>query len=278
MTSNMSNAPVNNSIYTTATGTAQSDVFITFLSDRDPSPSDVQFPVKKRWVNTTTGDEFILTGYVGNSGINTAIWLKISQGKSQDITQITVDTGTSPILPDVNGNINITSSDNTISVNGSAADKINLTIPKPPAFLYTANSEINITGNGDPGTVSFANVVFDQYNNFDGTFFTAPITGNYFFSVAVTVSNLTGANTRMIVELVANTKRYQFGNINAGADFETNTGNKTLTVNGSVIVPMTAAIGTVSAVVTVYGGAKDISTYNEVFAALNTFISGYLVV
>jgi hypothetical protein len=93
MTSNMSNAPVNNALYTTANGTTQSDVFFTFLADRDPTANDVNFPVNKRWINTTSGEEWILTGYIGNSGITTASWLQISQGSAQDIISLTDNDG-----------------------------------------------------------------------------------------------------------------------------------------------------------------------------------------
>jgi len=150
-----------------------------------------------------------------------------------------------------------------------------------PSFLYTADSQINVTGNGVTAVVSFAHMVFDQGNPggfvFNGTDFSAPVDGNYLFNVCITVSNLTVANTRIMVDLVAASGRYQISNINAGVVFETNTGDKRLTVTGSVIVPMTNGGTTVHVAVTVFGGAQDISVFNEIFGALNTFISGHLV-
>jgi len=580
MTSNMSNAPVNNALYTTANGTTQSDVFFTFFADRDPTTNDINFPVNKRWINTTSGEEWILTGYVGNSGINTATWLQISQGSAQDIISLSdndgnlaypsLDTDVPPnniqiageigekngtpfstttagtnsitinpmatarlivdqnagngtnttimgamalarsgdtifILPGtytenvdmlsgvalaayssdgINGNVvilgrvrlagngtcsfaglqlktngnyaieltgnatmnfvdcNIVANDFTAIHVNNAVGQINLdqciggnagnnpffavdlgvlevsdsfignssssataictcagtfncftthfdysvttsgtgsvnyyfsrfhtagfngvgltlvgtggatieecvfqtgsgvavtvgagcncnfqnnvvdstaanaitgagainyannsfvnnsniatTTQSPntlrygyarstlqPSFLYTADSQINVTGNGVTAVVSFAHMVFDQGNPggfvFNGTDFSAPVDGNYLFNVCITVSNLTVANTRIMVDLVAASGRYQISNINAGVVFETNTGDKRLTVTGSVIVPMTNGGTTVHVAVTVFGGAQDISVFNEIFGALNTFISGHLV-
>ena len=56
--------PHANQLYSLTTGTFSTDSLITVLSSIDPSISDVNFPIGKRWVNTQTAKEFILIGFV----------------------------------------------------------------------------------------------------------------------------------------------------------------------------------------------------------------------
>jgi len=68
---------MSNIVYTQGTGSASTDVFVTKISEKNPSPSDVNYPVGKRWVNSTTGIEFILIGQTSNNGQIFANWIAL---------------------------------------------------------------------------------------------------------------------------------------------------------------------------------------------------------
>jgi len=72
-----------------------------------------------------------------------------------------------------------------------------ITQPLQPAFLAVLASTIsNVTGDGTLYTIVWDTEVFDQNSDFDGTStFTAPVTGRYEISMAVTVGDLGAAHT-----------------------------------------------------------------------------------
>lgn len=78
MTSYQANGPVSVEGYGVAVGASSSDPFITVFSTRDPTTNDVNYPVKKRWLNLTTPKEWILTGFNNTTGQTLANWLDIS--------------------------------------------------------------------------------------------------------------------------------------------------------------------------------------------------------
>lgn len=84
-----------------------------------------------------------------------------------------------------------------------------ITKPLQPAFLATASAQSNVTGDGTVYTVVFANEVFDQNNDFDGTStFTAPVTGRYLFTVTLDFSGLGAANTAGNISLVTSNRTH----------------------------------------------------------------------
>jgi hypothetical protein len=68
---------MSNIVYTQGTGSSSTDVFVTRISEQNPSPSDINYPVGKRWVNSTTGGEFILVGQTSNNGQILANWIAL---------------------------------------------------------------------------------------------------------------------------------------------------------------------------------------------------------
>ena len=75
-----SNGPVGNENYSIATGTNPTGPFITLLMTRDPTQYDFNYPKTQRWVNTTTGSEFILIGFSNVTGQTLANWLLLTWG------------------------------------------------------------------------------------------------------------------------------------------------------------------------------------------------------
>jgi len=63
--------------------------------------------------------------------------------------------------------------------------------------------QTNVTGNVTAASVNYTNVIFDQSSSYDGlNLYTAPITGNYFFSAGVTMGGFTStawSNTSFIL-------------------------------------------------------------------------------
>lgn len=147
-----SNAPLANENYSVATGTNSSAPFITIFMTRDPTQYDFNYPVKQRWLNTSTPREFILTGYTNVSGQTLAVWLELSDGDA--LTQIGVPNGTSPILPDSNGLVNFTSNNSSVTITGSAggtgAQNIDFSVQN-----YTKSTWVPTINGSTPGTTAY---------------------------------------------------------------------------------------------------------------------------
>lgn len=103
--------PVTSNLYSVSTGTSNTKVFITYFASVNPTPQNTQFPVQKRWVNTVSAAEFILTGFTTSSGVITANWLELTAGSSNTET-LTANTG---IATAVNSNINVLGDTTTIN-------------------------------------------------------------------------------------------------------------------------------------------------------------------
>lgn len=81
-----------------------------------------------------------------------------------------------------------------------------------PAFLAYASALSNVTGDATYYTVVFANEVFDQAANFDGTStFTAPVTGRYLISATLQVTGITDGMSENSVDLVTSNRTYRTG-------------------------------------------------------------------
>ena len=109
--------PTNN-LYTLGTGTVSTTVFLTVISDRNPTSYDLQWPVQQRWINKNSGIEYFLIGFVSTSGTVLANWIQISGGTTA-LNSLTGNSGgaISPIA----GNINVLGDATTINIVGTFA-------------------------------------------------------------------------------------------------------------------------------------------------------------
>lgn len=74
-----------------------------------------------------------------------------------------------------------------------------------PCFLTYLNASVsNVTGNGTNYQIAFDAIGFDQTSSIAAGIFTAPVSGRYFFSAAVAVSNLGAAHTTGYMLIVKN--------------------------------------------------------------------------
>ncbi len=118
-------APIANEFYCVANGVSSSNAFIEFFASRDPTTNDVNFPIQKRWFNTTSNNEFILVGFTTSQGLKSAIWEPITTAGSS--VKFPVPFGTSPVVPDATGNVSLTSTGGTITITGGT-NSINLDV------------------------------------------------------------------------------------------------------------------------------------------------------
>lgn len=119
------NNPVINSLDAFAVGRSSTGSFITEFSTRDPSTNDANYPLQKRWVNTSTGTEWILISYSNSSGQLQGNWLQIG---------------------DAGPSLNTLSGDTGGSVPGNASDNISL----------VGDNIITTAGNPSTSTIAFS--------------------------------------------------------------------------------------------------------------------------
>jgi hypothetical protein len=117
---NMNQIPIN-SLYTIANGITPSTPFVEVFMDRDPTPNDTQYPIQKRWFNTTTDAEWILIGFTSAGGLLQAEWVDLSSGSGAVLSittpsgDIFPDPGTHEITFTSNGSVSITGTGSTVN-------------------------------------------------------------------------------------------------------------------------------------------------------------------
>lgn len=216
-------------VYTQGFGSRPENVEVPHLDTRAPASTDIQFPIGKRWVDTTNNHTYTLTSQSSAGGTVSSTWTAEGSGSSA-LSTLSGDTGTA--TPS-SGNIEISGTANQITTAASGAivtaslpaaitapgsltttttltagtgftittggGTLNGTIRKPtnPAFMgFAAAALPNKTGNGanyQLGTDALT-VAYDLGTNFNsnGTF-TAPVDGVYDLRTVVYFTNCTTA-------------------------------------------------------------------------------------
>jgi hypothetical protein len=87
----MTNTTQPGSLYTVGTGATSSSVFVDYFSTRDPTVNDINFPIQKKWLNTTLGNYWILESFTPTSTTLLANWIKIASELSDE--SLTGNTG-----------------------------------------------------------------------------------------------------------------------------------------------------------------------------------------
>lgn len=98
------NTTISNINYSQSSTGSPTDPFVTLFSTRDPTEYDFNYPVQKRWLNTTSAEEFILVGFTTVNNIRNAIWQNITSGIT-NVKTLTGDSG-GAVSADATNNIN----------------------------------------------------------------------------------------------------------------------------------------------------------------------------
>jgi hypothetical protein len=73
----MTNTTTPNLLYSANSGSSSSNPFIDVFESRNPTTNDVNYPIQKKWTNTSTGEFWELIRFTSFNGHLQAIWLQI---------------------------------------------------------------------------------------------------------------------------------------------------------------------------------------------------------
>jgi len=110
--------PLPQFVNTVGSGGTSTAPFLTIFQARNPTTSDLAYPISKRWVNTTTEIEWILRGFTSTGGVVQADWIALTSPIA--VIDLTGNTG-GPVGPDGSGNINVVGDGTTITIAGNPA-------------------------------------------------------------------------------------------------------------------------------------------------------------
>jgi hypothetical protein len=153
-----------NVFYPVANATASSNVFVDVFNNRNPTSSDVQYPVQKKWFNTENNSFWILIGFTTNQGIITADWEEISSGSIFE----TVTGNSGPVVPPTGNNINIVGDGTYITTVGNAgtstltieaAGGLALTYTEDTGTATASAGNLNIVGGAGITTSGSGNTI-----------------------------------------------------------------------------------------------------------------------
>ena len=112
-----------------------------------------------------------------------------------------------------------------------------VTTPYQPAFHASRNSDVS-WGNYD---ITFATQTLDRGNNFNGTIFTAPVAGVYFFTATLSLAGgTTGQDDTMYWGFLKNGANYQILNDNWSFLLGTGGNGVDMTVSQSALISLSA--------------------------------------
>lgn len=133
----INNTTISNVLYPVANAGVSSNPFVDVFNTRDPTTSDVQYPVQKKWFNTASNGYWILTGFITTNAIITAVWEKISSGSVFE----TLTGNTGAAVPPTGNNINVVGDGTTVTVAGNpGTSTLTISASTGVAITYDCNS------------------------------------------------------------------------------------------------------------------------------------------
>jgi hypothetical protein len=161
----MTNTTLPNNFDAQSNGRASSLPFVDEFMPRDPTTSDIQYPIQKKWLNTLSGAFWELQNFNTVSGITTAHWVLI--GQSSSVTE-TLTGNDLVVVPPTGNNINVVGDVTTILTSGNAGTST-LTIKASGALahIYTEDvgtatpsaGNLNVLGTGGIATTGAGNTI-----------------------------------------------------------------------------------------------------------------------
>lgn len=123
--------PIANNLYGIANGVSSTSIFLTILATRPPTVNDVNYKVQQRWVDTSLGKEYILTGFTSTGGVTQASWVNLTNGTLSAVDTLSGNTGTNPVTPDGSGNINVRGDSTSINISGDGSHTLTANVVLP---------------------------------------------------------------------------------------------------------------------------------------------------
>lgn len=262
-------------LYTQGFGSYPENVEIPIVSQVDPTTSNVNYPIGKRWINTVANTNWVLTSITAFNGVLTPTWVP-SGGTTTDVSTISGNSGTAA---PVAGNINILGTANEFTTTASGN---NLTIAATDPFRVN-----NLTVVADATLMNNLVVLGDSTLGGAGT--NSSMQGNFNISTASANSdNLTigASNGAGGINIFAPSNGFNVvsqGNpINIGATGSTNTnltlgnsgGSSTTTIVSSKDVFVVGGLRLTSTLYT----ANTTVTDGNCILALNSVVGSFTLI
>ena len=144
--------------------------------------------------------------------------------------------------------------------------------PLQPAFHgRNTSANTNQTGDATQYTIPFTTETFDKNSDYDGTTFTAPVTGTYLFVYAISLSGITSGHTNGRVEFKTSNRDYRNNRVNPYAVGDSDN----WTLNGAIIADMDAS--DTAYVTIIVGGGSKVVDFGHDGSAGYTYFSGCLL-
>lgn len=183
--------------YLVASAIGSTEPFIEVFKDRDPTPNDTNHTIQKRWFNTVTEIEWILTGFTSFGGLLQALWVPFSAGGA--LLKIGVPTPPNPsnttITPDSNGLVNFTSNDGSVIITGTNGGLGNQSVNFATSGTTNAIQQITlddgiVSPTGSPNNVTLTGETVNNATNAKPVFFnqTTSSTGRLEVQLATAVA------------------------------------------------------------------------------------------
>lgn len=156
-------------LYTQGFGSRPENVEVPHYENRAPTSADTNYPIGKKWINSTANETYTLTSLLISQNSASATWVG-SGGGGTSVTQLGTNSGTAT---PVAGDINVIGDGTTIQTSGVLN---NVTVGLVP------NIETNFSLNTDPGnanSITMGNATGTGLFQFD-----APISGFNVFTAA----------------------------------------------------------------------------------------------
>lgn len=113
------NFPPGAMLYSQGFGSTSANVCFPHVDIRNPSTSDVSYPIGKRWINTANNGSFVLTSFSNTGGVTTANWQSTNtDGGTGVFSSLTVDPGPT----DLTGTVTVTTGPLNLTGNASFQD------------------------------------------------------------------------------------------------------------------------------------------------------------
>lgn len=122
-------------LYTAGFGTRPENVEVPHIEIRDPSTTDVNYPIGKKWLNTSTQHEFVLYKFNSLNGITVAVW-GTPVGATGAVLSLQDQFGTKS-FPDTSG---------SVAVDGTAFEIVSTTNPGTHSVVFSFPNSVVMPG------------------------------------------------------------------------------------------------------------------------------------